>query len=191
MKGPRSASSRPALEDRSSRKLTEDTDPGCHFPQDSGNAPSSARRGMRIREHYYHDAQKNDRVMEPEHEGQEVEANDHRRPAVAGSPAQDRRLLAGRRTTCRSARSTCSTTRCCEKPLKREHIKPRLLGHWGTTPGLNLLYVHLNRVIKQRRPEHDLHHRPRARRPGAGRPRLPRRHLQRGLSRTSARTRRG
>jgi xylulose-5-phosphate/fructose-6-phosphate phosphoketolase len=36
-----------------------------------------------------------------------------------------------------------------KKPLKREHIKPRLLGHWGTTPGLNLLYVHLNRVIKE------------------------------------------
>jgi xylulose-5-phosphate/fructose-6-phosphate phosphoketolase len=35
------------------------------------------------------------------------------------------------------------------EPLKREHIKPRLLGHWGTTPGLNFLYVHLNRVIKQ------------------------------------------
>jgi xylulose-5-phosphate/fructose-6-phosphate phosphoketolase len=35
-------------------------------------------------------------------------------------------------------------------PLKRKHIKPRLLGHWGTTPGLNLLYVHLNRIIKQR-----------------------------------------
>ena len=37
-------------------------------------------------------------------------------------------------------------------PLTREHVKPRLVGHWGTTPGLNLLYVHLNRVIKQ----HDL-----------------------------------
>ena len=35
------------------------------------------------------------------------------------------------------------------KPLKREHIKPRLLGHWGTTPGLNFVYVHLNRVIKE------------------------------------------
>src|SRR6516225_5748217 len=34
------------------------------------------------------------------------------------------------------------------KPLKREHIKPRLLGHWGTTPGLNFLYVHLNRLIQ-------------------------------------------
>ena len=35
------------------------------------------------------------------------------------------------------------------EPLKREHIKPRLLGHWGTTPGLNFLYVHLNRIINQ------------------------------------------
>jgi xylulose-5-phosphate/fructose-6-phosphate phosphoketolase len=35
-----------------------------------------------------------------------------------------------------------------KKPLKIEHVKPRLLGHWGTTPGLNFLYVHLNRVIK-------------------------------------------
>src|SRR6187431_338189 len=35
------------------------------------------------------------------------------------------------------------------EPLKREHIKPRLLGHWGTSPGLNMLCVHLNRVIKR------------------------------------------
>ena len=34
------------------------------------------------------------------------------------------------------------------EPLKKEHIKPRLLGHWGTTPGLNFIYVHLNRLIK-------------------------------------------
>jgi xylulose-5-phosphate/fructose-6-phosphate phosphoketolase len=34
-------------------------------------------------------------------------------------------------------------------PLRREHIKPRLLGHWGTSPGLNMLYVHLNRVIRR------------------------------------------
>ncbi len=34
------------------------------------------------------------------------------------------------------------------EPLKIEHIKPRLLGHWGTTPGLNFIYVHLNRMIK-------------------------------------------
>ncbi|PPK69000.1 phosphoketolase family protein [Actinokineospora auranticolor] len=34
--------------------------------------------------------------------------------------------------------------------LRSEHVKPRLLGHWGTTPGLNLLYAHLNRVIRER-----------------------------------------
>ena len=38
------------------------------------------------------------------------------------------------------------------EPLQLKHIKPRLLGHWGTTPGLNFIYVHLNRLIK----EHDL-----------------------------------
>jgi len=38
------------------------------------------------------------------------------------------------------------------EPLKPEHIKPRLLGHWGTTPGLNFIYVHFNRLIKK----HDL-----------------------------------
>ncbi|MEU6089530.1 phosphoketolase family protein [Streptomyces sp. NPDC047085] len=36
------------------------------------------------------------------------------------------------------------------EPLRPEHIKPRLLGHWGTSPGLNLVYTHLNRVIKAR-----------------------------------------
>ena len=35
------------------------------------------------------------------------------------------------------------------EPLRAEHIKPRLLGHWGTSPGLNLLYAHLNRVIRE------------------------------------------
>src|ERR1700694_2455211 len=39
-----------------------------------------------------------------------------------------------------------------KKPLTLEHVKPRLLGHWGTTPGLNFIYVHLNRLITQ----HDL-----------------------------------
>jgi xylulose-5-phosphate/fructose-6-phosphate phosphoketolase len=38
------------------------------------------------------------------------------------------------------------------EPLKPEHIKPRLLGHWGTSPGLSLIYVHLNRLIR----EHDI-----------------------------------
>ncbi|HZR95750.1 MAG TPA: phosphoketolase family protein [Gaiellaceae bacterium] len=36
------------------------------------------------------------------------------------------------------------------EPLQAEHVKPRLLGHWGTTPGLNFLYVHLNRAIRER-----------------------------------------
>jgi len=36
-----------------------------------------------------------------------------------------------------------------KKPLRLAHVKPRLLGHWGTTPGLNFVYVHLNRVINQ------------------------------------------
>jgi xylulose-5-phosphate/fructose-6-phosphate phosphoketolase len=36
-----------------------------------------------------------------------------------------------------------------KEPLTKEHVKPRLLGHWGTTPGLNLIYAHLNRVIKK------------------------------------------
>src|SRR5262245_46928529 len=36
-----------------------------------------------------------------------------------------------------------------KEPLTAAHIKPRLLGHWGTTPGLNFIYVHLNRVIKR------------------------------------------
>ena len=39
-----------------------------------------------------------------------------------------------------------------DTPLLLEHVKPRLLGHWGTTPGLNFIYVHLNRLIR----EHDL-----------------------------------
>ncbi|MBY0321438.1 MAG: phosphoketolase family protein [Reyranella sp.] len=39
-----------------------------------------------------------------------------------------------------------------KQPLSKDHIKPRLLGHWGTTPGLNFVYVHLNRIIRK----HDL-----------------------------------
>ena len=39
-----------------------------------------------------------------------------------------------------------------KEPLKKKHVKPRLLGHWGTTPGLNLIYAHCNRIIKN----HDL-----------------------------------
>jgi len=36
-----------------------------------------------------------------------------------------------------------------KQPLKKEHVKPRLLGHWGTTPGLNFIYVHCNRIIQK------------------------------------------
>ncbi|MGH9394428.1 MAG: phosphoketolase, partial [Terriglobales bacterium] len=36
------------------------------------------------------------------------------------------------------------------KPLRAEHIKPRLLGHWGTTPGLNFIWAHADRQIKAR-----------------------------------------
>src|SRR5688500_923146 len=36
------------------------------------------------------------------------------------------------------------------QPLRPEHVKPRLLGHWGTTPGLNFLYAHMNRAIRER-----------------------------------------
>ena len=39
-----------------------------------------------------------------------------------------------------------------KEPLSEDHIKPRLLGHWGTTPGLNFIYAHLNRAIRR----HDL-----------------------------------
>src|SRR5436305_11360548 len=35
------------------------------------------------------------------------------------------------------------------EPLRAEHVKPRLLGHWGTSPGLSLVYAHLNRIIRR------------------------------------------
>src|SRR6476660_10189930 len=35
------------------------------------------------------------------------------------------------------------------EPLEVEHVKPRLLGHWGTTPGLNFIYAHFNRIIRE------------------------------------------
>ena len=77
------------------------------------------------------------------------------------------------------------------EPLKLEHVKPRLLGHWGTTPGQNFVYVHLNRVIKQ----HDLDM-IYISGPGHGGPALvaqhvPGRDVQRGLPEHLARTSRG
>ncbi len=71
------------------------------------------------------------------------------------------------------------------EPLRAEHIKPRLLGHWGTSPGLNLVYAHLNRLIRRDRPGRALRRRTGPRRPGDRRERLPRGHLLRGLSATS------
>ncbi len=68
-----------------------------------------------------------------------------------------------------------------KKPLTLAHVKPRLLGHWGTTPGLNFVYAHLNRVIKAQRSERDLRRRPRPRRSGDRRQHLSGGHLQRGL----------
>ena len=51
-----------------------------------------------------------------------------------------------------------------QRAAEPEHIKPRLLGHWGTTPGLNFIYVHLNRVIRMRTSTSSTH------RPGHGGP---------------------
>jgi xylulose-5-phosphate/fructose-6-phosphate phosphoketolase len=96
--------------------------------------------------------------------------------------AEDGCLLARRQLPVGRADLSATTTRC-SSAAELAHIKPRLLGHWGTTPGLNFIYVHLNRVIKEARPEHDLHRRPRPRRPGGGGQHLPGRHLQRALSR--------
>ena len=73
------------------------------------------------------------------------------------------------------------------EPLRPEHVKPRLLGHWGTTPGLNFIYAHLNRVIRARDLDAICIVGPGPRRPGRGRQRLPRGHLQRGLPRHRAR----
>ncbi len=62
------------------------------------------------------------------------------------------------------------------EPLALEHIKPRLLGHWGTTPGLNLLYAHANRAIRRRGLDMLYVTGPGSRRAGPGRE-----HLARGL----------
>jgi phosphoketolase len=48
----------------------------------------------------------------------------------------------------RSGRSTYTKIRCL-KSLGLSHVKPLVVGHWGTTPGQNFIYVHLNRVIKK------------------------------------------
>ena len=62
------------------------------------------------------------------------------------------------------------------EPLKIEHIKNRLLGHWGTDPGQSFTWVHLNRFIEAR-PQHGIRLRSRPRRTGYPFERLPRGHL--------------
>ena len=67
------------------------------------------------------------------------------------------------------------------EPLRPEHVKPRLLGHWGTTPGLNFVYAHLNRAIAARDLDLIYVMGPGSRRARAGGGGLARGHLQRGL----------
>ena len=67
------------------------------------------------------------------------------------------------------------------EPLKPEHVKPRLLGHFGTVPGLNLVYAHLNRAIRERGLSAIFVTGPGSRRAGERRQRLPRGHVQRAL----------
>ena len=73
------------------------------------------------------------------------------------------------------------------EPLTLEHVKPRLLGHWGTTPGLNLLYAHLNRAIAARDLDAIFVTGPGHGGPGLVANDLPRGHLHRGLPRHHAR----
>ena len=77
------------------------------------------------------------------------------------------------------------------EPLRLEHVKPRLLGHWGTTPGPELRLRAPEPGHPRARPRRDLRHRPRPRRPGPRRQHLPRGHLQRGLPATSRRDEEG
>ena len=77
-----------------------------------------------------------------------------------------------------------------ERPLTLDDVKPRLLGPLGHHPGLNFLYLHWNRLIRERNLEHDLHHRSRSRRPRHRGEHLPRRLLLRDLSPHRAESRR-
>ena len=86
-----------------------------------------------------------------------------------------------RRTTSPSARSTCSTTRCCASRCGPSTSSPGCSGTGARRPGLNLIYAHLNRAIRDCGPGRDVRHRARSRRPGHRRQRVPRGHVQRGL----------
>ena len=67
------------------------------------------------------------------------------------------------------------------EPLRPEQVKPRLLGHWGTTPGLNFLYTHLNRAIRERDLDAIFVCGPGPRRAGSRRAGLPRGDIQRAV----------
>ena len=72
------------------------------------------------------------------------------------------------------------------EPLAPEHIKPRLLGHWGTTPGLNILYTHLSRLIARDELDMMFVIGPGPRRPGHPHELLARRHVLGGVPRHPA-----
>ena len=72
------------------------------------------------------------------------------------------------------------------EPLRPEHIKPRLLGHWGTSPGLSFMYVAPQPADPRARRQRDLSRRPGTRRPGGRRERLPRRHVLARFTRRSS-----
>ena len=94
--------------------------------------------------------------------------------------ARARRLLARRQLPVGRA-DLPARQPAAARAARPEHVKPRLLGHWGTTPGLNFIYAHLNRVIRERDLDAIYVTGPGHGGPGARRERLPRGHLQRGL----------
>ena len=65
-----------------------------------------------------------------------------------------------------------------KEPLKLSHVKPLVVGHWGTTPGQNFIYVHLNRIIEKYDLDMFYIAGPGSRRSSTSRQYLPRRHLQ-------------
>jgi xylulose-5-phosphate/fructose-6-phosphate phosphoketolase len=76
------------------------------------------------------------------------EGGDHGESAVRHRAGIDGRVLASRQLIS-IGQIYLYDNPLLKQSLTKDHIKPRLLGHWGTTPGLNFIYVHLNRVIKK------------------------------------------
>src|SRR5581483_10824960 len=88
------------------------------------------------------------------HEEVSISAYGKARSTIKGSPLdaeQLRKTHAYWRACCYLAAGMIylKSNPLLKEPLKPEHIKNRLLGHWGTSPGLSFIYVHLNRVIKK------------------------------------------